>query len=623
MYKIMIYINTYSGDKWFYYQENEKDYVAHSLHEIKETVLTLIDTYGKDNIKIVKQVTGEDMEGSVETFIYDSTDNYEELVNRPSINGVEIIGALSLAELGIQPAGDYATNAKVDELEQAVNNIDLSPYATNERVDQVEAKVDNIDLTPYATNVRVDQVEHKVDNIDLTPYATNARVDQVEAKVDAIDLEPYATMDYLDEVVANIDFSSTNEEISGIKTFSVLPRSAVMPVTEDELTNKSYVDHEVLGCATEEYVDNAVLAAKKSQIYQLALTDKIPTSGRQLTSSELSELSKICNSILTLNDTQAQIQLYLKNDKYIGFLYPEIEYLPTEKTIYDVLKSTRTKYLQGKLGCATYPANTNYGFFDVTMIITGTYNSSTNQISITKAVIQSNVNNHVYNVMGISKSYLSKTNTTSFTPTSNYHPATKLYVDNAVAKIEIPEVNLDDYATKKYVDDAIASIDIPESGESGGVIDFGDTPVYVVSTKSGTNMTTEHVVLDDYNAPDYGTALRKAISSGAKTFIISLFFTGHGMSLDLRYTINDDGSIFVLKLREPFKVSVGSYIIGYSPVIENMVTNISSIETATMYLRVQHMNQSALCPIEKNTATKSYVDNAIANAITAVLGGEY
>ena len=61
MYKIMIYINTYSGDKWFYYQENEKDYVAHSLHEIKETVLTLIDTYGKDNIKIVKQVTGEDM----------------------------------------------------------------------------------------------------------------------------------------------------------------------------------------------------------------------------------------------------------------------------------------------------------------------------------------------------------------------------------------------------------------------------------------------------------------------------------------------------------------------------------------------------------------------------------
>ena len=157
----MIYIDTHSGDKWFYYQENEKDYVAYSLHEIKETVLTLIDTYGKDNIKIVKQVTGEDMEGSVETFIYDSTDNYEELLNRPSINGVEIIGQLSLDDLGIQPAGDYATR---EELQ----------------------------------------------NISLGDYATNEKVEQVEAKVDAINLEPYATIDYLDEVVAGIDFSSSN-----------------------------------------------------------------------------------------------------------------------------------------------------------------------------------------------------------------------------------------------------------------------------------------------------------------------------------------------------------------------------------------------------------------------------
>ena len=241
MYKIMIHIDTHTNDTWFYYQEEGKDYVANSLEEIRETVLTLIDVYGEDYIKIVKQETGDDMNGSVETFLYDSTDNYEELVNRPFINGVEIVGALSLAELGIQPVGNYATNERVDVLEETVNNIDF---------------------TPYATNVRVDQVEYKVDNVDLTPYATNERVDQVEAKVDAIDLEPYATMDYLDEVVAGIDFSSTNEEISGVKTFSVLPRSTVTPTSEDELTNKSYVDHEVLGCATEEYVDEAITNIK-------------------------------------------------------------------------------------------------------------------------------------------------------------------------------------------------------------------------------------------------------------------------------------------------------------------------------------------------------------------------
>jgi hypothetical protein len=219
MYKIMIHIDTHTNDTWFYYQEEGKDYVANSLEEIKETVLTLIDVYGEDYIKIVKQDTGDDMNGSVETFLYDSTDNYEELVNRPFINGVEIIGALSLAELGIQPVGNYATNERVDALEETVNNIDFSPYATNERVDQVEAKVD------------------------------------------AIDLEPYATIDYVDEVVAGIDFSASNENITGVKTFSVLPRSTVSPTSEEELTNKAYVDHEVLGCATEEYVDRAIAAA--------------------------------------------------------------------------------------------------------------------------------------------------------------------------------------------------------------------------------------------------------------------------------------------------------------------------------------------------------------------------
>lgn len=237
MYKIIIHIPTHTDNTWFYYQEDGKDYVANTLQEIRETVLTLIDVYGEDYIKIVKQETGDDMFGSVEGFLYDDSDDYEELLNRPFINGIEVIGQLSLEQLGIQPAGDYALH---DDL------------------NRVEDKIDNIDLTPYALNSRVDSVESKIDNIDLTPYATNTRVDGVESKVDAIDLTPYATMEYLDEVVAGIDFSSTNEEISGIKTFSVLPRSTVTPISEEELTNKAYVDHEVLGCATEEYVDNKV-----------------------------------------------------------------------------------------------------------------------------------------------------------------------------------------------------------------------------------------------------------------------------------------------------------------------------------------------------------------------------
>ena len=52
--------------------------------------------------------------------------------------------------------------------------------------------------------------------------------------------------------------------------------------------------------------------------------------------------------------------------------------------------------------------------------------------------------------------------------------ATEKYVDNAIANIDIPEVDLTGYATEKYVDDAIANIDIPEGGGSGAVSELGE-----------------------------------------------------------------------------------------------------------------------------------------------------
>lgn len=147
MYKILIYINTYSGDKWFYYQEEGKDYVAETLQEIKDTVLTLIDVYGEDYIKIVKQ-----MNDSAADYLYDGTNDYEELKNRPTINGIEVIGQLTLDELGIQPIGNYASQEALEETKAKVEEIDLTPYATIEYVDNKE-----VDLIDYATKEYVDE----------------------------------------------------------------------------------------------------------------------------------------------------------------------------------------------------------------------------------------------------------------------------------------------------------------------------------------------------------------------------------------------------------------------------------------------------------------------------------
>lgn len=51
----------------------------------------------------------------------DSRD-YELLNNKPMINGVTLVGNRSLEALGIQPAGDYATNTRVDTVESTLEN---------------------------------------------------------------------------------------------------------------------------------------------------------------------------------------------------------------------------------------------------------------------------------------------------------------------------------------------------------------------------------------------------------------------------------------------------------------------------------------------------------------------
>ena len=48
--------------------------------------------------------------------------DYELLTNKPMINNITLVGNRSLGELGIQPAGDYATNTKVNTVESTLEN---------------------------------------------------------------------------------------------------------------------------------------------------------------------------------------------------------------------------------------------------------------------------------------------------------------------------------------------------------------------------------------------------------------------------------------------------------------------------------------------------------------------
>ncbi len=43
------------------------------------------------------------------------TSDYDQLKNKPTINGVELVGDIQLEDLGIQPAGDYPSEPISDE----------------------------------------------------------------------------------------------------------------------------------------------------------------------------------------------------------------------------------------------------------------------------------------------------------------------------------------------------------------------------------------------------------------------------------------------------------------------------------------------------------------------------
>lgn len=360
MYKILIHIDTQSGDKWFYYQENGKDYVTDSLQEIRDTVLTLIDVYGEDYIKIVKQMSGQDMDNS-DVYLYDSTDNYEELDNRPSINGIEIIGQLSLEELGIQPAGDYATE------------------------EYVQKAIDGIEIP----------------EVDFTGYATE---------------------EYVDNSIANIDIPETNLE--GYAT-------------------EEYVANAIEGYATTDYVDEKTksffIQAEKFADFDTAATVEIFNQWIQDYRS-------------TKNLKPFVIRTKNRNDAWKWYDF----------RCYCLTRQSEDKVTNPiyYISFITRRYDSNTVFYTLNMRL------YTDQHQVTE--VSCNMDNSYIQATTLSQpsltNYLSKTNTTEYTPDKDYNPATKKYVDDAVANIDVPDVDLSDYYNKTEIDDKLLTVDVNVEG---------------------------------------------------------------------------------------------------------------------------------------------------------------
>lgn len=201
-------------------------------------------------------------------------------------------------------------------------------------------------------------------------------------------------------------------------------------------------------------------------------------------------------------------------------------------------------------------------------------------------------------------SVLTKTNTTSFTPTSDYHPATKKYVDDSVANVV-----------------------------------SGDVPTYVIyKTNSTSWYPNGNYPTNSYdigNGPEIQAILQEVYDAGYDSF--NLIMIEGGSSFFFTYK-----SIPIQKL--PTSIKLESHHMGTNgvemPVITVMtimaewtdnIAAVSSVKVATKKLisrlDIQYLsktNTTSYTPSsDYNPATKKYVDDAIASAITTSLEASY
>ena len=102
--------------------------------------------------------------------------------------------------------------------------------------------------------------------------------------------------------------------------------------------------------------------------------------------------------------------------------------------------------------------------------------------------------------------YISKSNASTYTPTADYHPATKKYVDDTVAAVDVTE-QISGKADKIYVDSKLDTKVDKEEGKGLSTNDYSDNDRqkvsnivdYVTTIRSTTSMNTMGLSLDKKN----------------------------------------------------------------------------------------------------------------------------
>ena len=228
------------------------------------------------------------------------------------------------------------------------------------------------------------------------------------------------------------------------------------------------------------------------------------------------------------------------------------------------------------------------GFLPVTLELTLTWDNTTP--SVTKGVYRLyGYSSQIPSIRYIQKNLLTKTNTTGYTPTNDYNPATKKYVDDNIKIYNISIKSPDDFL--------ISNTDLKTKLESilKQYAAFGTNPGFAILFSYTLTKNGELYYPASVNTGTYNTILFRSITASEPQD-----------TLPVRRYIN------------PFTVSQ----------IEIEYTNTYTINNIKYNSRTYNLiawdNQQEITPLgDYNVATKKYVDDTITTAITTSLEGSY
>lgn len=213
----------------------------------------------------------------------------------------------------------------------------------------------------------------------------------------------------------------------------------------------------------------------------------------------------------------------------------------------------------------------------------------------------------------VSYSCLTLFNEIEYTPTGDYNPATKKYVDDAVANAGAGEgVDLTDYATKVYVDESIANIGSGDTNDCG-IIKFDHSLPTVVGNSSTISDTEirDKILNGILSNKEYPPSF--LINSGANSCGTVLFNFYNASTQNLYKEYYYYGAHIVPGTKNAnkiYKLTIQVKGLGYKD--DDILINLCSISFYSENTSLNIDNTSTYEPTNPyHPATKKYVDDSI------------